>query len=360
MQDNQNKITENLTERVTKSLGRYTDPKRLVMLLLFSLVAANSVYFSSNEAAKTRVSQNAQLTHFKIYRHYELAVERHKKKLEVLNQGNQLQSAIKSLNDGSQENEDVQLKSKPAASSWWLALNDLKKEYPDKKVTILVKNAGNTAKDKNILESITNKPRGFTITEQDADWVTSHFVLPTKNLAVISINSYVRDQLQSWNSFSMQLSVWVFILFMVFGWFWTRAQEDANALSDRVKREMQEHIHEKLQLIKEVISKVDSILRNTTESLDGLYSENQSNQGELTKNLEEVLNQIHLLAINGTIESLKNEVKSTLFQGLLQEINQNALRAKRLLESRPNMQMSAVRKVQRQISEVQEVIKKIA
>ena len=279
------------------TLSRFINPKRMVVLAIFALVCANAIIVLVGYKARIQVLSQTRTHHGRIYSSFEKDVERYRATMNAKNP-----AAV-------------------PASPWWLAWRDLVRKYPINRFRLIVSSPTLSAKDKTLLEGLKNKPRGFTTSDEHAGWSRSYFLLPTKNAAALVVYSYVKEELLTWRDLSVGIGIYSFFIFMSLGWFWTRAQQ--NEISLKVQG-----IRKILDQVSQTIQEIDSIIQNQGM---GAHIE-----------LQQKLEQIQLLAVNGSIEAMRTDQQQRVFLGILQEINQLAMQSKASLLSADSNMKSVV------------------
>lgn len=340
------------------ALRRYVDPKRSVLLLLFSLLCANVIGFLAQWMAGQQVSASARATHARVYAAYEKAVDRNRRLVGTAKQGLQIQNMLSNLNGGHEGQAGQQAsahgtpeKPAPAASSpWWMALQDLKKEFPSLRIGIIVKSP--------VLDSIKNGPRGFTVSNDDSGWARSYFLLPTRNAAALTVSSFTKQELAYWRDQSVRLGIYTFLIFMAFGWFWMRALQDSENRAAALPREQQALVAAKIAEIRATLAAMATLTEDLRHGVRDAERVADLSTNPILKGIEESVNHIHLLAINGSLESLRSPDAQRVFHELLQEINQLSLKSKRLIGKLEGQERSAFARLDDRIRAIDETLRK--
>ena len=163
-----------LTASINAAASRFVNPKRFVMLSFFALLAGYSATIMVQTLATNQVRGSARLQHSKVYSSYERAVDRHRKLLGTAQEGMQIQSMVSALN-----NEKPAATRTPETSPWWLALHDVRKEFPSLRISVLVQNAQTSADVLHFLERVKDKPRGYSASDEEKGWNRSNFYKST-------------------------------------------------------------------------------------------------------------------------------------------------------------------------------------
>jgi hypothetical protein len=297
------------------NIRKFWTRKRVVKLLVFAFLTGNLTYYCVASISRRQIFGNSAAHHGKIYAAYLQAVER----------ARQVNTPQPNLQE-------------QPVSPYWKALRDVRSQFPFYRLNVVIKEAVQDEHEKNIISILKNRPKGWTATDEKDGWVRSYFALPTKNAAAFQVSSYVKEDLSSWEGAAVLIGAYAFALLFVFGWFWTRAL-DENTLSGEVRSKM---------------SQIDAVLGEVGQALNHLKHEKKKEgpasksfrDEETLRTLDELLAQVKLLAVNGSVEAARSTESYRVFHVLMQEIGQLATRARELVkEPGPSSSASVSRRV---------------
>ncbi len=330
---------------INAAISRFVNPKRFVMLSFFALLAGYSTTAMVQILATNQVRGSARLQHAKVFLAYERAVERHRKLLGTAQEGMQIQNMVSALNS-----ERAVAPRTPEASPWWLGLHDVRKEFSSLRIGILVRNAQSSPDALHLLERVQNKPRGYSASDEEKGWNRSFFLLPTRNAAAFTVSSYVKDEVGFWKEGALKVGLCVVMLFLAFGWFWTRAQGDiVMNKTDIVAR---------VGAMRMVADEMGLCLKEIQAAMAELKTDREQSGGALSRGIAECVDHIHLLAVNGSLESLRTAETQRMFHGLLQEINQQSLKCKRLAAKLESHEQDALVRLEASANRFNDVLKR--
>lgn len=280
------------------TLKNFWNSKRFLMLAIFSLVAGNITLYTVGYLARTRVAAGAIGHHSKVFQAYLQALDREAAKA-----------------DGT------------AGTSYWSALREVRRQFPQNRVNIILQGSLESEKEPRIFETLRNRPRGWRFTDEDDGWSRSFFVLPTKNTAALQVVSYVRDELKEWQDTALTLGVYSFLLLFLFGWFWTRALDQpvgvAGAAAPEVRR--------RLAALNDAVEQMGNVLAEMQAAVEAAEKRTREVQPGVIGALDEMAAQIRLLTVNGSIEAARDAEAHRAFHVILTEINRISEHSRRLL-----------------------------
>jgi hypothetical protein len=280
--------------------------KRMLVLLIFALLFGNISFYLVDRAANRQIEKSFTLSHAKVYQSYLQFVERAKKEINLSNNGPQPYTPGVGTNTLSQ-------------SPYWLALREMKKTFPQHRINVVLENSLETDVDRKLFEVIRNKPKGWTTNVEVDGWIRSVYVLPTRDIAALEVVSYLRDEVTAWQDVSIFSSLFGFTLFFAFGWFWTRSlQHTAGDVRVHLKG-----LGQTSQQIGDLLTKTEHILRGLA---NGATANNQPAMN--LQDLRDALNQIKLLAVNGSLEAGRSGELGKMTLLIMSEINHLANTAK--------------------------------
>lgn len=281
-----------------------------VKLLVAALIIANATMYGVGVLARRQVMSNAISQHNKVYLAYLQTVERMRKG-EV--------TGAKSPDTG--------------VSPYWLALRELRKQFPYFKLNIEFQASAVGERDRKVMEVLKSHARGSSLSDQAGGWARSFYVLPTKNVAALRVTSLVRDDLNAWETTAKMIGGGIFMLLLAFGW-----------LSSR-KPKYEAEIQQRIQGIKAIMSELDAVMMELVSAMEKLPGQ------DAVKALDEMASQIRMLAVNGSIEAARSADTYRIFHVMMQEINQLATHSRELIKT------FDVAGVQRQVAQIEEILR---
>lgn len=319
------------------TLKTFWTGKRFLKLFIFALLMGNVTLYCVGIVARRQVMTNSISHHNKVYTAYLQAVERARKVVSIPQPGAPSPEASGEGELTKPESENAEARDpKPSVSPYWVALRDVRRQFPFYRLNVALQGATDGERDKRVLDLLKNRPRGWNLTDETEGWARTFYVLPTRNVAAFQVVSYVRDDLNEWENTAILIGIYAFLLLFAFGWFWTRALDDSAAAvpdqpfgSSGYRAEMRERIAALGAAAREMESVLGELLRSVDEAERAI--------GELAGSgavaaLDEIVAQVRLLALNGSIEAARSPEAYRVFHVVMHEINQLATQARDLLK----------------------------
>lgn len=282
---------------VVQTLQRHWTGKRLLVLAIFALAWGNVVCYSVGFFARRNFLETVVNQHQKTYSNF-----------------------IQTL-DRSDSNDE--------------AIGEIQRQFPQYKIEVIENESAVGSDEKEVLTFLKNRPKGWRHTEEVDGWARSFFVMPQSNdeesLTAFRVVSYVRDDLQNWQKLAINLGIYSFFFFVLFGWFWSRAVDFTAQKSLEEEQRRVGEISQKLvalNRIAEEIGKVVGELRVAVQRVEVLAGGSQTG---VVHALEEISGQIRLLALNAAVEASRSPESYRVFGVLTQEISALSERSRELL-----------------------------
>lgn len=283
---------------LSHTLKTFWTGKRFLKLLIFALIMANVTMYCVGVLARRQVIESAITHHNKVYTTYLQYVERYRKMSE---------STDKELPSG--------------VSHYWLALREVRKQFPLFKLDVVLQGNAVGERDRKILEIFKNKPRGWSLTDETEGWARTFYVLPTKNISAFQAVSFVRDDLSAWEYTAMLIGGYSFVLLIAFGWFWTRGFDEPQSAAN------EKEIQTRLAAVGAVVDEIGAVINELRVALE------KAPDSEVVNTLDELASQIRMLSVNGSIEAARSADTFRVFHVMMQEINHLATQSRELLKT---------------------------
>ncbi|MEW6056373.1 MAG: methyl-accepting chemotaxis protein [Bdellovibrionota bacterium] len=315
-----------------RTITRFWTRKRFVKLFLFALLMGNVTLYCVGMLARRQVMDTAIRHHNKVYTAYLQTVERSRKPAaqSASAADASVESNIEPKADGASKTEASKLTeaNSVANSPYWLALRETRRQFPYHRVNVVLDGAVDAEAERRIFEVLKNRPRGWTVTDEAEGWARTFYVLPSRNTAALQVTSYVRDDIREWENTALLIGAYGFFLLFAFGWFWTRALDDAagDSRESGSGEDFQNAVRGQLSSIQTLSTEIGASLDELSRNVDAVHQK--------SSNLDEMLVQIRLLAINGSVEAARNAESYRVFHVIMQEINQLAASSRELVSSR--------------------------
>ncbi|MBI3541849.1 MAG: methyl-accepting chemotaxis protein [Deltaproteobacteria bacterium] len=311
--------------------------KRFLKLFIFALLLGNLTFYCVGMLAKRQVVANAVSRHNKIYTAYLQAVERARKggtDTETL--GDAPGEAAKPATPtgaatAAQPGPVVGPAPAPTTavappkaapiSPYAIALHELRRQFPYYKVDVVAPGTPEGERERRVIEVLKTRSSGWMVSDSQEGWARSFYVLPTKTVAALEVQSDVRDDFGAWETTTAIIAGYAFLLLLAFGWFWTRALEDSNSATIG---EGTPEVRRKIAAIQGVTAEVGNVLGEVKAELAALQARQGGAAPEALRNIDDLAAQIRLLAVNGSIEAARSADTYRVFHVLMQEINQLA------------------------------------
>lgn len=285
--------------------------KRVFRLFGLAFLMAGATYCCVVTLAKRQAVSSAASRHGKIYLSYVQAVGRARK------------NSPDAAADGAAAAADPSM---AGISPYWLALRDVRREFPSYRTNVLLQDTPDGDRERKILETLKNRPRDSMVSDEENGWARSFYALPTRNTAVLQVASDVQEELSGWESAALVIGACVFVALFAFGWLAMRVLGAARS---------------EPQLA--VQPSAVAGFRETTEQIGGVIAELQANLAalerrpppiriEVAQELDELAAQIRMLALNGSIEAARSPEAYRVFHVLMQEINHLATHSRKRIK----------------------------
>lgn len=338
-----------------RALRTFWSGKKLLQLFIFALLMGNISLYCVGMTAKRQVMANAMTQHYKIYAAFLQAVERARKPATDPQQNIDMAEAdISATDDSTTANP----------SPYWSALKEMRRQFPYYRVAMLVQGGVDADADKKIFEMLRTRPRGWSITDENDGWARSFYTLSAHNTAALQVVSYVKDDLNAWEKTALMIGVYSFALLLIFGWLSMRGYEETSntsattlapvenaqaATTESAPRneQLKEEIRRRLTLIQDVLREMDTAFAGMHQAIENLEKHKTSPDDGVLKTLDEMVAQVRLLAVNGSIEAARSADTYRVFHVIMQEINQLATHSRELMKTltgqRPEMSLNEIR-----------------
>ncbi len=303
-----------------QSAKTFFNGKRFLVLCIFALIAGNITLYVTGYFSRKRVQENSTKQHLRIFQTYLETVEKHRRESQP--------ASIHEDPSTSQQSPESEV------SPYWKALVEIRKQFPQNKVSILIPESAQIDSDKKVFEILKNKPRGWQFTDESDGWARTFFVLPTKNATALQVIAYIKDELQEWQNTALLLGVYSFVLFLFFGWFWTRAGGSSigNKLLNIEEHTSKDLVQKKIQAIQMVFEEMSHTVFQVKSSLEHLGKSTNQTQKAIFDTIDEMILQIKNLTVNGLIEAARNAESYRVFHVIFDEISLLAVNARDLLK----------------------------
>ena len=309
-------VSEPLKESFAHTLKTFWTGKRFLKLFIFALLLGNITYYCVWMLARRQVVTNAANQHTKVYTAYVQAVEHARKAPEG-------DAAVIDPISG-----DEATKSLISVSPFWGALRDVRRQFPHLKVNVVVQGTVDADRDHKILEVLRNRARDSVYNDTQDGWARTFYSLPTKNTAAFEVVSDVRDDLSSWETTAGVMGGYAFILLFAFGWFWTRALDEAGQAGS-----ISAPVRTKINGLQQATFEVGTVLNELQNELASIETNATGVNPDVVKAIDDMTSQIRLLAVNGSIEAARSADAYRVFHVLMQEINQLATQCRAQLKT---------------------------
>ncbi len=328
-------VSEPLKESFAHTLKNFWTGKRFLKLFLFALVLGNITYYCVWMLARRQVVTNAASHHSKVYTAYVQAVERARKTPDTApgSTATGLSAAANtSGNDGGGEtvSADGATNTLSAVSPFWGALREVRRQFPHLRVAVVLQGTVDGDRDRKVLDVLRARARDWVYNDTQDGWARSFYSLPTKNTAAFQVVSDVRDDLSSWETTAGVMGGYAFILLFAFGWFWTRALDEAE---QAVPVAANGPVRSKINVLQQTAGEVGQVLAELQEELALIEAQSTGANPDVIKAIDDMTSQIRLLAVNGSIEAARSADAYRVFHVLMQEINQLATQCRTQLKS---------------------------
>ncbi len=102
------------------------------------------------------------------------------------------------------------------------------------------------------------------------------------------------------------------------------------------------------------------VIEEMKSALEELERRSHFADSPLVRSLEDVAGQIHLLAVNGSIEAVRSAETQRVFQSLMQDMNQLAMKSRRIIGKLKNEDRQFMSKMHQKLAHFENTLKKIA
>ena len=123
---------------------------------------------------------------------------------------------------------------------------------------------------------------------------------------------------------------YAFMLLFAFGWFWTRALDEAGQI---VPTSVAGPVRAKINVLHQTAGEVGTVLAELQEELALIEAHATGANPDVIKAIDDMTSQIRLLAVNGSIEAARSADAYRVFHVLMQEINQLATQCRAQLKT---------------------------
>ncbi|MBI3555328.1 MAG: methyl-accepting chemotaxis protein [Deltaproteobacteria bacterium] len=312
--------SEPLKESFAHTLKTFWTGKRFLKLFIFALLLGNITYYCVWMLARRQVVTNAANHHSKVYNAYVQAVERARKSPVPEAQG------APGVPAGEAVAPDGATSALSAISPYWGGLREVRKQFPHLRVAVVLQGTVDGDRDRKVLDVLRTRARDWVYNDTQDGWARSFYSLPTKDASAFQVVSDIRDDLAGWETTAGVMGGYAFILLFAFGWFWTRALDEAGQAVPVIK-----FLNQASQATGEVAVVLAELQREMAaiEASDAAGGLNP----DVIKAIDDMTSQIRLLAVNGSIEAARSADAYRVFHVLMQEINQLATQCRAQLKN---------------------------
>lgn len=283
--------------------------KKFLKLLVSSAFFAGVTWVCINAVARKQVIANAVGRHHGAYTAFNGYLEKSKQ----------------------QASASTEEPKKKASAHYWAALNEVRKLYPEYRVEIIVqpKTDSPATASAEIWEKLRSRPFGWLVADEAGGWARSFYVLPTKNTAALWISSDVSVELAGWKVPLALFSLYVFSMLAAYGWLWAQRESEA---AERIVAAQREEVLKLVAGMQQTLGEFEAVLGDLRSNVAVLELRGPFPNGDAFKSLEDLIAQIRVLAVNGSIEAARSAESYRVFHALMQEINQHATQARETIK----------------------------
>lgn len=328
---------------ISHTLSKFWNGKRFIILAIFSLMAGNIVAYVVGSLAEKQLRETTVVSHGKIFSLFNELLEQEKKTTTTTLPVSDAVNTV-AQNDALSPDFEPSL-----TASFWGALKEVRKQFPSNKAGLITDATADNEREKKILTLLKNRPKGWKFTELEDGWLRSYFVLPTKSVSSFEVVSYVRDELQAWKSTAVWLGLFTGLIFLAFGWFWSRAldQRPVNAVAFA-------HVDERIEGITRVIHEMGVVLVEMEVSLEQAQRSSFILPTEKATQIAEYLSQMKMLVVNGTIEAGRTNGAGKIFVTIFQELAKSIESTRVLLKDEARAENEEVKRLKQTLAKASE------